>query len=66
MYLGGGIPPRILPALKKGVFLEAFQNKGRMSSLMQKIPVYVILNAKAALLGVACYGVWKVFGDGGG
>ncbi|MCD6518906.1 MAG: glucokinase [Anaerolineae bacterium] len=66
VYLGGGIPPRILPALKKGVFMEAFQNKGRMSSLMQKIPVYVILNAKAALLGVACYGVWKVFGDGGG
>ncbi|MCF8024484.1 MAG: glucokinase [Desulfobacteraceae bacterium] len=53
IYLGGGIPPRILPLLESGVFLEAFVRKGRMSELMKKIPVYVILHSEAALLGAA-------------
>ena len=54
VYLGGGIPPRILPALKRGPFMEAFRRKGRMSRLMDEIPVHVILNPKVALLGAAC------------
>ncbi len=53
LYLGGGIPPRILPALESGGFLRAFTGKGRMSDLMKKIPVYVILHSEAALLGTA-------------
>lgn len=53
VYLGGGIPPRILPLLENGTFLDAFVRKGRMTELMKKIPVYVILHAEAALLGVA-------------
>ncbi|MGM0402541.1 MAG: glucokinase [Thermodesulfobacteriota bacterium] len=53
VYLGGGIPPRILPLLESGVFLNAFVHKGRMSELMKKIPVYVILHSEAALLGAA-------------
>jgi glucokinase len=57
VYLGGGIPPRILPALKGGRFLNAFMDKGRLSDLLEGIPVYVILNPKAALLGAACYGL---------
>jgi glucokinase len=57
VYLGGGIPPRILPVLEKGQFLEAFQRKGRMSSLMVDMPVHVILHREAALLGAACYGL---------
>jgi len=56
VYLGGGIPPRILPVLKKGHFIEAFWSKGRFSDLLKPIPVHVILNPKAALLGAACYG----------
>jgi glucokinase len=61
VYLGGGIPPRILPALKQGGFMEAFQHKGRMSDLMARIPVRIILNPKAALLGAASYGLelWR-------
>ena len=55
VYLGGGIPPRILPALDQD-FMEAFWNKGRFSHLLSQIPVHVILNSKAALLGAACYG----------
>ena len=53
VYLGGGIPPKILPALKTGRFLEAFLNKGRFSDLLKRIPIRVILNERAALLGAA-------------
>lgn len=53
VYLGGGIPQKILPKLKEGSFLEAFQAKGRFRELMQGIPVYVILNDKIALHGAA-------------
>jgi glucokinase len=53
VYLGGGIPPKILPAIKDGVFMKAFTDKGRFKDLLEKIPVRVILNDKAALLGAA-------------
>jgi len=53
VYVGGGIPPRILPVLQGASFMEAFKRKGRMSRLMDAIPVHVILNPKAALLGAA-------------
>jgi glucokinase len=56
VYLGGGIPPRILPALEKQ-FMEAFRRKGRMSDLLARVPVHVILNPKVALLGAACHGL---------
>ena len=55
VYLGGGIPPRILPALEEGRFLDAFRAKGRMSDLMERMPVHVILNPKVALLGAASH-----------
>ena len=57
VYLGGGIPPRILPALESGTFMRAFRNKGRLSELMDRTPVRVILNARTALLGAAYYGL---------
>ncbi len=57
VYLGGGIPPRILPALEHGQFIKAFMRKGRFSEFLSGIPVYVILNPRAALLGAACYGL---------
>jgi len=55
VYLGGGIPPKILPALTDGNFEAAFLDKGRFSGMMTKIPVYVIKNEKTALFGAACY-----------
>lgn len=57
VYLGGGIPPRILPALEKESFLDAFHSKGRHSDLMERMPVHVILNPDTGLLGVARYGL---------
>lgn len=56
IYLGGGIPPRILTKLRDGTFMAAFVNKGRFSELLARIPVYVILNENPGLLGAAHYG----------
>ncbi|MBW2580527.1 MAG: glucokinase [Deltaproteobacteria bacterium] len=53
VYLGGGIPPKILPKLEEPIFMKAFTNKGRFGDLLAKIPVRVILNDEAALLGAA-------------
>jgi glucokinase len=53
VYLGGGIPPKILPALEQGIFLKSFTSKGRFAGFLARIPVHVILNEKAALLGAA-------------
>jgi glucokinase len=60
VYLGGGIPPRILPALRDGRFMKAYLRKGRFANLLERMPVHVILNAKAGLLGAAGYGLAQV------
>jgi glucokinase len=57
VYLGGGIPPRIVSVLGQPRFMEAFCYKGRLSDLMAQMPVHVILNPWAALLGAACHGL---------
>lgn len=53
VYLGGGIPPLILPMLTEKYFMQAFLNKGRFSDMMARIPVHVILDPKIALKGAA-------------
>ena len=53
LYLGGGIPPRILKFLESGSFVASFAAKGRLTPIMEAIPVHVILNPKAALMGAA-------------
>ncbi len=55
IYIGGGIAPRILEKLKDGTFLQAFRDKGRLSQLLINMPVRVILESRAALLGAAAY-----------
>ena len=55
VYLGGGIAPAILPALRRGEFLSAFLDKGRMRNLLSRVPVMVILDPAAPLLGAAAY-----------
>ena len=57
VYLGGGIPPRILPALERAHFMRSFYNKGRFSELLARIPIYVIMNPNVALLGAAAFGL---------
>jgi glucokinase len=53
MYIGGGIAPKILPALEAGSFLEAFRAKEPMAHFVATIPVAVILNRDGGLLGAA-------------
>jgi glucokinase len=55
LYIGGGIAPKILPALTNGRFMDAFLAKGPMRELLERVPVRVILNAEAGLLGAAVY-----------
>jgi glucokinase len=55
IYLGGGIAPKILKTMRNGIFMEAFADKGRMRHLLETIPVRVILESRAALLGAAAY-----------
>lgn len=55
VYLGGGIAPKILASLMKPAFMLAFTAKGRLSPLLETIPVRVILNDRAALLGAGRY-----------
>src|SRR5207302_4036069 len=53
VYVGGGIAPRIVAHLRKGAFLRAFRDKGRMSGYLARVPLHVIVNPHVALLGAA-------------
>jgi glucokinase len=55
VYVGGGIAPKILPLLEDGTFLAAFRDKEPMAHLVATIPVSVILNADAGLIGAAVH-----------
>ena len=55
VYVGGGIAPKILPILESGLFLESFRAKEPMADLVATIPVSVILNQDAGLLGAAVH-----------
>lgn len=63
VYLGGGIAPAILPVLSSGEFVEAFTAKGRFREFLSRLPVRVILDDKAALLGAARYALAKETGE---
>jgi glucokinase len=55
VYIGGGIAPKILPALTTGAFMHAFRDKSPLEAMLEKMPVKVILNAESGLLGSAVY-----------
>jgi glucokinase len=56
VYIGGGIAPKILPAIESGSFLKAFRAKSAFEPMLAKMPVKVILNAETGLLGAAVFG----------
>lgn len=60
VYLGGGIAPKILPALRRAAFWEAFCDKGRFSDLVSRVPVHVALEPRAALFGAARHAAAQV------
>lgn len=55
VVIGGGIPPRLLPALQSGRLVARFSQKGRFQPWMQALGVRVALEPRAALLGAAHY-----------
>lgn len=55
MYVGGGIAPKILKTMRSGTFMKGFTDKGRLSDLLVKTPVHVILESRCALMGAAAY-----------
>jgi glucokinase len=55
VYIGGGIAPKILPALGSGPFMDAFRDKEPMAHLVATMPVSVILNPDAGLVGAAAH-----------
>jgi glucokinase len=57
VYIAGGIPPRILPFLQAEGFLQALKAKGRFSDMMANLPVKVIVNPDAGLIGAASHGL---------
>jgi glucokinase len=62
VYLAGGIPMRILSAMQAPRFMESFKRKGRLSELMERIPIHVVL-VRAALIGAAAYGLENFKGE---
>lgn len=55
LFIGGGIAPKILPALSTGLFMRAFLAKPPLEEMVRRMPVKVILNPEAGLLGAAVY-----------
>ncbi|HUI75477.1 MAG TPA: glucokinase [Candidatus Acidoferrum sp.] len=53
VYLAGGIAVKILPLLQRSTFCQAFADKGPLSPILANIPIAVVLNEDAPLLGAA-------------
>jgi glucokinase len=61
VFLGGGIAPKVLPALTDGRFIEAFRAKAPLDDVVSRVPVSVVLNEEAGLLGAAVHANGKPF-----
>ncbi|WP_411726239.1 glucokinase [Methyloglobulus sp.] len=55
IFIGGGIGPKILPAMQEGKFMHAFKAKGRFLPLLDKIPIKLSLNPRTPLIGAIHY-----------
>jgi glucokinase len=55
LYIAGGIAAKNLPVMESGAFLQAFMDKGRVSALLDQVPLYVVLNPQVGLVGAALY-----------
>lgn len=62
VWIAGGMAPRLLPALRAPGFLEAFRDKGRFRSWLEKVPLRVVLDEHVPLLGAARYALEEMAG----
>ena len=53
VFVAGGIAPRILPYIQSGVFREAFERKGRLHTVIERLPAFVVTHPQIGLLGAA-------------
>jgi glucokinase len=55
LFIGGGVPGKILPALRSPRFIHAFGDKAPVEALVQSMPITVVTTGEAGLLGAAVY-----------
>jgi glucokinase len=55
VYIGGGIAPKVAPFLRQPEFLEAYRQKGRMSQLVERVPLRLVTNQHTGLIGAAAH-----------
>lgn len=55
LYVGGGIVRKILPFVQQSTFMDAFLAKAPLTGLLETVPVHIILNDQAGLVGAAAY-----------
>ena len=53
LYVAGGIAAKNLALMTEGIFLEAFTHKGRVSPLLDRVPVHIVINPQVGLIGAA-------------
>lgn len=53
LYIAGGIAAKILPLMQDGSFVRTFTDKGRVSPLLEKVPVHIVMNPQVGLMGAA-------------
>lgn len=58
LFLAGGIPPKIVPLLKQPDFYNNLLDCDRMQDLVKKVPVKLLLNDKAPMIGAGWYGAY--------
>ncbi|MFN0158369.1 MAG: glucokinase [Bacteroidota bacterium] len=59
VYVAGGIAPKIITQIQQGSFMKSFAQKGRFTNLLKNMPVSIVLDDKAALLGAAHYALME-------
>ncbi len=60
LYIAGGIAPKILPLLQDGTFLRILKGKGRVSPVLEDIPIHIVVNPEVGLIGAMLYGASSI------
>lgn len=55
VFVGGGIAPKIVPAMTNGSFMRAFRDKAPLDAMLRAMPVKIVMNEEAGLIGAAVY-----------
>lgn len=59
LFIGGGIPPRVIALLQNNNFYHHYLQGDRLVELLAAVPLHVIINDKAALMGAAYYAIHR-------